>query len=290
MPTFIDSLKNRLWPLPAAKDLQWSDGNIKDAWFESHFHYAADVVAQWLGPGKLTQAHILNFGCGDGITDLGLILRHQARQITGVDISKTYLGLGQLAAREIGLRRLPRELTFQRISAGASFDLASPCDLIITWSTFEHIELAYMKGILANLHRVLQPDGLFFLQINPLYFSPFGSHLSRFKLPPWAHLLWSQEQVIQTVMDFAGDIPSDEVEENFHTRDFTAYKQFVLSEYQQLNQLTSSQLVQLLKENGFAVIREAFGQVNLSPPPALSSRFSEHDLLTDEIRLLLKKA
>ncbi|MBK6652043.1 MAG: class I SAM-dependent methyltransferase [Betaproteobacteria bacterium] len=285
----LDTLKNWLFPLPHAKDLQWKGDGISDAWFEAHFNYAADVVAEWVGKPLLENGHTLDFGCGDGITALGLILRHQARKFTGVDISQTHKGLGKLAKAQIGLERLPRELTFQRIQAGEKFHLSEPCDLVITWSTFEHIELPYMAGVLDNIRRALNPDGMFFLQINPLYFSPFGSHLSRFNLPPWAHLLWTPQQVTDAVMSFAGEIPSDELEENFHKRDFSAYKQFVLNEYHQLNQLTTSQLVQLLKDSGFELVREGYGRVSLPAPAELLERFSEHDLLTDEVRLLLRK-
>ena len=194
-----------------------------------------------------------------------------------------------MAKAQIGLRRLPRELSFKRIQAGEKFHLAEPCDLVITWSTFEHIELPYMAGVLDNIRRALKPEGMFFLQINPLYFSPYGSHLSRFNLPPWAHLLWSPERVTEAVMAFTGEIPADELEENFHKRGPLGYKQFVLQEYHQLNQLTTGQLVQLLKDNGFELVREGYGQVSLPAPTELLERFSAHDLLTDEVRLLLRK-
>lgn len=271
------------------RELTWRADKMTDAWFSAHFNYAADVVVEWVGVERLRDAHILDFGCGDGITALGLILRHGANHITGIDISETHRGLAKLAHREIGLASLPKKLDFQKIKAGEPFKLSRPCDLIISWSTFEHIELRYLGGILQNLHQQLSVDGLFFLQINPLYFSPFGSHLSRFKLPPWTHLLCSSSLVTNAVMDFEGNIPADEIEENFHTRDFKAYKTFVLNEFHQLNRLTTSELVQRLTEHGFEVIREAYGKVDISPPHSLMDRFSQHDLVTDEVRLLLRK-
>lgn len=273
-----------------SKELIWSGENISDAWFSAHFNYATDVVAEWVGHEQLKNANVLDFGCGDGITALGLILRYGTKHITGLDISQTHRMLGALARREIGLTSLPKQLQFQQIEAGASFRLIHPCDVIISWSTFEHIETPYLSGVLQNLHQQLSDDGLFFLQINPLYFSPFGSHLSRFELEPWAHLLRTPEQVIEAVAAFDGDIPADEVEENFHTRDFSAYKEFVLNEYRQLNRLTGSELVQHLKAHGFEVVREVYGKVSMEPPPCLLEKFSHHDLVTDEVRLLLRKA
>jgi SAM-dependent methyltransferase len=272
-----------------APDLSWQGDAIADAWFGSHFNYAADVVAEWVGAERLHAGRSLDFGCGDGITALGLILRHGARHITGIDISQTHRGLAKLARREIKLAALPPQLKFQRIQAGAPFAFKAPFDLIMSWSTFEHIELPYLGGVLDNLHQSLSDDGLFFLQINPLYYSPHGSHLSRFELPAWAHLLWTPDQVTAAVMDYQGDIPADELEENFHTRDFKAYKAFVLKEYDQLNRVTTSALIAHLHQHGFEVVRQAFGQVAGEPPASLLARFEQHDLVTDEVRLLLKK-
>ena len=273
----------------APRPLVWRGDLIKDAWFDAHFNYATDVVAEWVGADRLASSHTLDFGCGDGITALGLMLRHNAKQFTGIDISQTHRGLRALAQREIGLTALPPQLRFQRIKAGEIFKLKQPCDLIISWSTFEHIEVPYLDGVLRNLHQVLADDGLFFLQINPLYYSPVGSHLGRFELPDWAHLLWTPAQVVDAVMAYQGSIPADETEENFHKRDFNTYKQFVLNEYNTLNRITTGALVQHLNASGFEVVREAFGQVDKAPPDALLARFAHHDLVTDEVRLLLRK-
>jgi Methyltransferase domain len=267
----------------------WRGDAIHDAWFDAHFNYATDVVADWIEPERLRSGHLLDFGCGDGITGLGLILRHGAQNVTGIDISATHKGLGALAKREIGLDAVPRALRFQRIKAGQTFTLKTPCDAVMTWSTFEHIELPYLSGVLRNLHAVMADDAVFFLQINPLYYSPVGSHLSRFKLPDWAHLLWSPQEVEDAVMKFHGEIPADETEENFHKRDFKDYKAFVLSEYNTLNRLTTSQLIGYLNDNGFEVVREVYGQVAQEPPPELLEKYTRHDLVTDEVRLLLRK-
>jgi 2-polyprenyl-3-methyl-5-hydroxy-6-metoxy-1,4-benzoquinol methylase len=267
----------------------WRRDTITDSWFSSHFNYATDVVFEWVGQERLRGTHVLDFGCGDGITALGLMLRYGADRITGIDVSETHRGLAKLARREIGLSSLPKQLEFQKISAGEPFKLNRKCDVIISWSTFEHIELRYLSGILQNLHQQLSDDGVFFLQINPLYFSPFGSHLGRFELAPWAHLLYSPAQITDAVMAYEGNIPADELEENFYKRDFKAYKEFVLNEYQQLNRLRTTELIQHFTAHGFQVVREQYGKVDICPPVALTDNFSLHDLTTDEVRLLLQK-
>lgn len=268
---------------------RWSGAQIRDAWFEAHFHYAADVVAEWIGAEQLHRGLLLDFGGGDGITPLALLLRHGANAALGVDVSSTHKGLPALAWREIGLARLPAALRFQRIAPGQPFGTGLRAQSIMSWSVFEHIEWPYMDGVLANLHRVLADDGVFFLQINPLYHAPQGSHLGRFQLPAWAHLTMGPQELEEAVMAFQGEIPAEEVEENFHTRDFAAYKAFVLDEYRKLNRITTSELRAALERNGFEVLREAFGQVAQEPPAALLERHSRHDLVTEEVRLLLRK-
>lgn len=282
-------LKHWLQSLRPGADTRWSAAQIRDAWFEAHFNYAADVVAEWVGAERLARGPMLDFGVGDGITGLSLLLRHGAHSVHGVDVSDTHKGLPQLAWREIGLARLPTTLQFERIAPGQAFAQGRRFDTIMTWSTFEHIEWPYMDAILQNLHQVLADDGVFFLQINPLYYAPQGSHLGRFQLPAWAHLRMTPQELEDAVAAFSGQIPQDELEENFFKRDFASYKDFVLDEYRKLNRLTTSQLVEALQRHGFEVVREVYGKVEQVPPPELLEQYSLHDLQTEEVRLLLKK-
>lgn len=267
----------------------WRTRTIQDAWFEAHFNYAADVVQEWVGQERLERACILNFGCGDGITDLALILRHRAKAVLGVDISQTHLGLLKMAQKQIDLDVLPANLAFQRIVQGERLQPSQKIDVIISWSTFEHVQIADLGGIFDNLYDILADDGVFFLQINPLYYSPQGSHLARFGLPQWAHLLWSPEKLQATVMAYDGEISAEELEENFHTRSFADYKAFIFNEYTTLNGLTRDALVQHLNAHGFEVVREVNGKVTDEIPPELLEKYAEVDLRTEEIRLLLKK-
>ncbi|RYF47726.1 MAG: SAM-dependent methyltransferase, partial [Comamonadaceae bacterium] len=74
-------LQEKLWGVAP-----WDAKRISDEWFRAHFEYASDVVNHWVGGVlDLRTARLLNFGCGDGITDLSLVLRHGATAIHGVD-------------------------------------------------------------------------------------------------------------------------------------------------------------------------------------------------------------
>ncbi|WP_419606439.1 hypothetical protein, partial [Thiolapillus sp.] len=80
-------------------------------------------------------------------------------------------------------------------------------DAVFSWSVFEHVPQSQIPVIFADLYNSLHKGGLFFLQIEPLYYSPWGSHLRRFIDVPWAHLLWPGEQLRTAVMQYSGDIP-----------------------------------------------------------------------------------
>jgi len=74
---------------------------------------------------------------------------------------------------------------------GITFPLPDKClDLIVSHSVFEHIQ--DVEKVLMEINRVLKVGGHFYLTINPLYFSSWGSHGTfadhKTKLPDWEHL------------------------------------------------------------------------------------------------------
>ena len=107
-------LQERVWGLAP-----WDARRITDEWFRAHFEYAADVVNHWVGGVlDLPTARLLNFGCGDGITDLALMLRHGATAIHGVDIRREYAKLPRIAREQLGMSRIPAGMTFETIPPG----------------------------------------------------------------------------------------------------------------------------------------------------------------------------
>ncbi len=57
-----------------------------------------------------------------------------------------------------------------------------------------------------ELHRVLAQDGILFIQIEPLYQSPFGSHLLRLIPEPWAHLKMSKDAYLERAWSAADHV------------------------------------------------------------------------------------
>ncbi len=276
--------------LPRSKLPQWSSENITDQWFKDHFEGAAPIIHEWLNAEmEMAGASLLDFGCGDGITDLAIALKYRPKNVIGVDITSTFTNLNEIAARQIGLKRLPENLSFQKIAPGQSPVHILRADAIFTWSTFEHIERPFLDMVVADLFDLLPQGGLLFLQIEPLYYSPFGSHLGRFIKQPWAHLLLDEEALKRTVLGYSGDIPANEKEYNFYVRTFDEYKAFIFGEFLKLNKLTAGEVVDLFCSHGFKEIRKESYRVALPVPDILMAKYPEEDLLTNEIRLLLKK-
>jgi SAM-dependent methyltransferase len=276
--------------IPAISQLPaWEEQAARSPWFGNHFNHAARRVADWLlADGPLPRA-VLDFGCGGAITTLSLALRFPAIQWYGVDIGTRFHQLAEMAEAHLGLPRLPDNLHLQQIAPGAPLAGRVPAEAVYSWSVFEHIPRGEIAGILAGLHAMLPPEGRFFLQIEPLYYSPYGSHLGRFIPEPWAHLEASAAELEARVLGFDGEIPQEHRGHNFRAMTPEAYKAFHLAEFRSLNRLTADELVALLRGAGFVLVREQRNRMSLGPPPALLARHSAEDLLTNGLLVLSRR-
>jgi hypothetical protein len=74
---------------PPIEALSWKRG--AEDWFYKHFDHAARTTASYLlGDSPLLKGRILDVGCGDGITDLGLALRREPVELVGLDPFRGY--------------------------------------------------------------------------------------------------------------------------------------------------------------------------------------------------------
>ena len=279
-------LQERFWGIAP-----WDAKHITDEWFRAHFDYAADVVQHWVGGVlDLPTARLLNFGCGDGITDLALMLRHGATAIHGVDIRREYAKLPRIAREQLGMSRIPAGMTFETIQPGAPLAGRQPLvDGIMSWSTFEHVQRDQLAPIFSDLYACLRPGGYFFIQIEPLFYSPFGSHLRRYIETPWQHLLVSEDDLWRAIEQHKGPMAADEVDFGFADFGVDGYKKFVFNEYRALNRLTADELVEITTSAGFKLVRQERRSVDMEIPQALRGKYPDELLLNNEIFLLLGK-
>ena len=277
-------------PTSAGTPPAWTEGQITDEWFASHFRYAADVVNDALSPLLDPSASsLLDFGCYDGTTALGLMLRHGWKHIIGVDIDPGFDALPRLAREQIRLSQLPAALEFRRIAPNESLAPIGRVDAIMSWSVFEHIERSILDRVVADFHSVLAPGGCCFLQVDPLFFSPQGSHLGRFATAPWAHLRKTDDELERFVMAAtAGIVPPDEITEQFRSMSFEQYKRFIFRHYRELNRVTADEMVALFVRNGFDLVWEKRRRTTEPIPDDLAGRFDEDLLRTCEILALFR--
>ena len=279
-------------PLPGkTPDMIELERQITDDWFRSHFVYSADTVNEWLSPViDVRTSRVLDFGCGDGIMDLGMALRHQVQQITGIDLHDGFSYLGDAAKKQIGIDALPSNLSFVKILPGEPLASKVSVDGVFSWSVFEHIERQYLPTILADIFSALPKGGVFFLQIEPLYFSPHGSHLSGLISEPWAHLICSEQELFDQIDNKQSEQMLDEFKDKaFEQCSFNDFKEYLKREYKTLNKLTVAELIQLIQTAGFTIEKRWDNQTNLVVPPSLLNRYLREDLSQNEIRLLLRK-
>jgi SAM-dependent methyltransferase len=193
--------------------LSWKRGAAD--WFFKHFDHAARTTTSYLlGDSPLLKGRILDVGCGDGITDLGIALRLKPQELIGIDPFRGYERLPDILQRaHLPVERLPEYLHFLPASANSLPFPDNHFDVVLSWGSLEHIAGGYAQA-LAEIRRVLRPDGL--LMVHPgLFYSDVGNHLGEFRFAQeerYVHLKrpreWLREQVLAGEpdrMDRSGD-------------------------------------------------------------------------------------
>ena len=263
----------------------WSYLNITDKQFLDNFIRQADRCYGWLKSLHVQPYHhILDFGCGEFIMDLGLVLRYGCH-VTGIDIRDHFQFHKARNMAQLGLSTFPDDLKLATIMPGQDLRSIGKFDVIVSWSVFEHIRRELIDDIVANFRDILNENGMVIIQIDPLYFSPFGSHLDRIVKEPWAHLLYSKEQIINRVQSTPAsetlDLPLSEQSYDF-------IKEYLCKEFLELNMMGPNELIRLFERNGFDIMKEERKKTDLAVPEKLTGRFLLEDLLTTEIVIFCK--
>lgn len=262
--------------------LPWQGG--LNNWFFRHFDHAATVICeQFLKNSPKLSGKILDIGAGDGITDLGILLRHDPEVLVAVDIVDYAHQLISVAGEHgLPMDALPDNFVFVQ---GSAEQLPYPdeyFDLVLSWGSVEHIKGGYRRA-LDEVWRTLKPGGLFF--VNPgLYYAPYGSHLAEFFTEPHHHLKMDEASLRQGVLsaepkriDRAGfDVPSSE------------YWRF----YKELNPIRVADFEAELKAYGYRIVRAALRVADMVEYPACTDAlqaYSVLDLATEDAFFVLEK-
>ncbi|AKS40934.1 class I SAM-dependent methyltransferase [Wenzhouxiangella marina] len=239
-------------------------------WFFRHFDHAArTIIHLFFQRDQRLKGRVLDVGCGDGITDLGIALRMQPEELVGVDPFKGYERLAEVCRAHHLPEALisPPNLRFQADDANALSFPDDHFDAVLSWGSLEHIAGGYDRAM-AEIRRVLRPGGLFFAHPG-LFYGSVGNHLGEFFDDPWIHLKIEPEELERRVlagrpryMDRAGEESPSE--------DYWRW-------YTELNPITVDGFEKELRALGFEPRRFA---LRTDPVVDYSPELQEHSMTT----------
>lgn len=260
-------------PAPRLAELAWRKG--ASDWFFRHFDHAATTIMSYLlADAPQLRGRILDVGCGDGITDLGLVLRTGCQELVGIDPFRGFERLPEiLDAARVPRDAVPANLRFMAEDANHLPFEDSSFDVLVSWGSVEHIAGGYLRA-LDEMRRVLKPGGLLFIHPG-LYYSNFGHHLGEFSSEPFFHLKKSPEEIERLVlstppnyMDRAGE--------------FSPPAQY-LQWYRELNPITVPQFERELRERDFEPWRVAIRTEHIIEYTPEIQKYPMQDLATAEL-------
>lgn len=274
--------------------MNWSIDKIQDPLYRTKFVEVPDIIAEWLcDSGGLYKKDVLEFGCGEGTMALGTALRKEAQRVVGVEVLDVFDQCLPLAKQQIGLEALPDNLHLQKIAPGSDITEWGQFDVIYSWSVFEHVSQAFLPRALETIKAALKPDGFFFLQVTPLYYSSNGSHFAPWIPEPWAHL--SMQHDVFRERFFNAPETSAKVRNEWTVylpanADTPTERAVLWDMYLTLNKVTAPQLCRLACEAGFKIVRDYRTTCDQPVPQHLSEVYSEEVLKTEQIVLLMQHA
>lgn len=216
----------------------------------------SELCQQYLdnfGTADVAGLDVLDFGCGQGALSF-LVAQRGVRSVTGIDIDAEEIRAAQAQVEQAAPGLQPR---FLCSGSTASIELPeASIDLIVCFDVLEHI-IEY-RSIIAEWRRVLRPGGRVFIWWMPWY-HPYGHHIRRFVPLPWAHVVFSEQVLVETCIRIY-NMP--EYEPRFWEIDNTGKKKPMhwneerrLSD---LNFLTSAEFERICDRIGLRIVRREF--------------------------------
>ncbi|MDP2619539.1 MAG: class I SAM-dependent methyltransferase [Hyphomicrobiales bacterium] len=240
---------------------------------------------------ELDSATIVDFGCGQGTKTLGIAMATKATSVIGVDI---HCGFKNLLTTMNNIRPIdafPDNLSFRQIASGERLSDSLKADVVFSWSVFEHLPREIIGSVLVDHYRVLRPGGLGFMQVNPLYYSAFGSHLRTVIDEPWAHLAMPLDRLREEVLH-GSKVTSHRGLDNILLGSdprSAEWRESVWTTYCGLNRVTFRELRNEIERAGFDILDQVTSKVDLEPPKHLLEVYRPEVLLQDGLRMVYRR-
>lgn len=139
---------------------------------------------------RIVDRNVVDFGCGIGGEALELV-QLGARRVVGVDIQESLLAQARERAAASGVGE---QTEFVQEFAGHA-------DVIVCVDAFEHFDDP--AHILRLMRAMLPTGGEVLVSFGPTWYHPLGGHL--FSVFPWAHLVFTENALIQWRSEFKSD-------------------------------------------------------------------------------------
>lgn len=235
--------------------------------------------------------HILEYGCGTGEATLRCATEFQRAQVLGVDVHDAMRSVFDRARNELGpsfssvnniefLNLTNKSKNTFAISEADSGDIdrsilhLKEFDFIYSWCVFEHIDQDILLPTLMDLYGSMSINGVFYIKINPLYFSARGAHFSPILDEPWLHLRYEAAK-LRSLIYKASKLPLTSINSIWH-------------QYETLNKITADQLRSLIIQAGFNILHEDRKYEGV-PDESLKSAYNIEALRNKEVTFLLTK-
>jgi SAM-dependent methyltransferase len=157
-----------------------------------HETHSESKVARSFGEDflkSLAGKTVIDFGCGEGRP--AIELAQYAKRVIGIDIREDVLQVARRRATEAGVEN----------NCAFTQRTTDKADVIISLDTFEHF--SDPAGVLLAMRELLKPGGQIAISFGPTWYHPLGGHL--FSVFPWAHLVFSEQALIQWRSGFKAD-------------------------------------------------------------------------------------
>jgi SAM-dependent methyltransferase len=189
-------------------------------WFADHFDGAAQQIIDFVASDeiRLEGATVADIGSGDGIIDLGVVLKARPAKLVGYDLKAADVDALRRSMVAAGVdEELPDSETLAFVQSEPDRVPApnDTFDIVYSWSVFEHVDNPVQ--MLREVHRILKPEGIFFLQLWPFFHSQHGGHLWLTIDEPFAQLTQSPFAIERALQGEPATDPSRPADDEFRS-------------------------------------------------------------------------